>query len=278
MTPLSQYLGSQIPRNSRFVVPVASAEARPRPRRRGIVLALVAALICAAVGAASAGAERLAPGSLRLLPHTPGTGSTFAVNATFDQEPGTQLQAYDVDIARGLRIDPRAVSGRCSVTRARAGKCPRSSRIGAGQGDVRVQGPAVPQGGNFKLSIDFFLTPPQRHGDVAGIVLAGREPASGLGFALVGRIVPLARGRYGYELRFRDTAKELPAGYSVQLGHIRAHIGATRHSKHRTRHLLTTPRTCRPGGWPFLLRVVYTSDESPSPETEEYSGTAACSR
>ena len=248
----------------------------PLPRSASLLVVAVALLLATCV--ASAGAEDLAPGSLRLLPHTPGTGSTFAVNATFDQEPGTQLQAYDVDIARGLRIDPRAVSGRCGIARARAGKCPADSRIGSGEGAVRVQGPAVPQGGNFTLGIDFFLTPPQRHGDIGGIVLAGREPASGLGFALIGRIVPLASGRYGYELRFRDTARELPAGYSVQLGHIRAHIGATQRVGRRTHHLLTTPPTCRRGGWPFRLRVVYTSPDSPAPETENYSGTAACSR
>src|SRR4051794_22456915 len=128
MTPLSQHL------------------------RRGTSLIAIGAALIFAANVASAGAERLAPGSLRLLPHTPGTGSTFAVNATFDQQPGTQLQAYDVDIARGLRIDPRAVAGRCSVARARAGKCPRSSRIGSGEGAVRVQGPAVPRGGAFTLS------------------------------------------------------------------------------------------------------------------------------
>src|SRR5947209_17632688 len=237
-------------------------------RRR---LLTTVALVVALAAAAPATADHLPPRSIRLLPKSSGSPSTLAVNASFDQPPGAELQAYDVDIARGFRFDPRAVAGRCTPSQARASTCPASSRIGAGQGQVHVTGPGVP-GSDFTLDIAFYVMRPQQHGDIAGLVLAGREPQSGLHFALLGRMIRLAHGRYGLELRFDHTAGELPSGYTVQLQRVHVRIGARRVSHGVHYNLLVNPPSCSRGTWPFLLTVAYSSG------TERYSAAGACTR
>jgi hypothetical protein len=234
-------------------------------RRRSRRLALaVAALLLATV--AAAGAEHFTPGSLRLTPNKTRSATTLVIDAAFAQQPGAQLEAYNVDIARGFRFDPRAVARRCSVAQARSSTCPAASRIGSGSAEVSVSGQGASNGA-ATFGVDFYLVPPQRHGDLAGLVLAVGPKGSGGGFALIGRMVRLKRGPFGLELRFADAGKQLPQGFTVQLNHIQAHIGA----QHRGHHLLTTPSTCRPKGWPFRLVVAYSTG------TETYSGPAACS-
>jgi hypothetical protein len=219
---------------------------------------ILVVLLAAAVPAT---AERFEPGSLRLNPNTTRTATTLMINAGFDQPAGAQLEAYNVDIARGFRFDPRAVAKRCSVAQARSSSCPAGSRIGAGNADVTI-------GGNpARFAVDFYLTPAQKRGDIAGLVLSVHQEGSDQGFALVGRMVRVKRGPYGLELQFADAAKQLPTGVVVQLNHIHAHVGA-----HRRGHsLLTTPKTCSAKGWPFRLVVAYSTG------TETYSGPAACS-
>ena len=213
------------------------------------------------MAAAPAAADKFRPGSLRLTPDTTHSAAKLVVNAGFDQKPGARLQAYNVDIARGFRFDPRAVPVRCSVQQAQNATCPAGSRIGGGSATVTIAG----QRSSF--GVDFFLTPPQRHGDIAGLVLSVRRPGTENGFALIGRMVRLAHGPYVLELRFADAGKQLPPNLEVQLNRIHAKIGA-RHAGHS---LLTTPRTCGKGGWPFRLVVAYSTG------TETYSGPAACS-
>jgi hypothetical protein len=182
-----------------------------------------------------------------------------------------------VDIARGYRFDPRAVRKTCTLAEARASSCPAASKIGGGGGHVTVFPPSgQPQ--ELSLGIDFFLTPPQRPHDLAGLVLAAHEPGSGLTFNLVGEMVRVPRGRYGLELRFADTAAELPSNITVQLHRVnvrfgtqrRVTVGSGRHRRRVTYHLLTNPPTCGRRGWPFLLTVSYTTG------TEKYAAYGRC--
>jgi hypothetical protein len=222
-------------------------------------------------------AEKLPPGSVRVLPARVGAPATLAWHASFDQPPAAQLQAYNVDIARGYRFDPRAVRKTCTLEQARASRCPAASKIGAGGGQVTVFPPSGPPQ-ELALGIKFFMTAPQRRHDLAGLVLAAHEPVSGLTFNLVGRIVTVPRGRYGLELRFTDTAAELPSNITVQLHRVNvrfgaqrsATVGAGRHHSRVTYHLLTNPPTCGRRGWPFLLTVSYTTG------TEKYAAYARC--
>jgi hypothetical protein len=223
---------------------------------------LAAGLALLLVAAAPAAGEKFKPGSLRLTPDTTHSASKLVVNAGFDQEAGARLEAYNVDIARGFRFDPRAVAKRCTVQQAQASSCPAASRIGSGSAKVTITG----QRSTF--GVDFYLTPPQQHGDIAGLVLSVHQAGNASGFSLIGRMVRLAHGPYGLELRFADAGKQLPAGIDVQLNRIHAKIGA-RHAGHS---LLTTPRACTRAGWPFRMFVAYSTG------TETYSGPAVCSK
>ena len=244
---------------------------------RSLVAALLALVAVGLATAIAASAEQLPPGSVRVLPPVAGSPSNLRWTASFAQPAAAELQAYNVDIARGYRFDRRAAHGTCTVAQARSSACPAKSRIGSGVGQVTVLAPSIPRR-EFSLTINFFITAPQRKGDIAGLVLAGREPTSGLTFALVGRIVPLRRGPYGLELRFANTAAELPSGVTVQLHRVDVRFGTQRTvtrgtgaSRRRlTYHLLTNPTVCPRRGWPFLLTVTYSTG------SEKYSAFGAC--
>jgi len=228
--------------------------------------------------AGAAAAEVLAPGSLKASPSRAGSPSRLVVNASFDQPPGAELEGYNVDIARGYRFEPRAAAGRCTVAQARAGACPASSKIGSGTGRLAVKGATLGRT-QFVVAIAFYMMRPQRPGDIAGLVLAGRDPRSGVHFALLGRLVRRRHGRYGLELRFAHTARELPAGFQVQLRRVHVEFGTQRtvvrrqggQAKPVTYHLLTNPGACPAAGWPFLLTVTYSTGP------ERYTARAACS-
>jgi hypothetical protein len=223
-------------------------------------------------------ADQLPPGSVRVLPSQAGAASTLRWKGSFDQPPAAELQAYSVDFARGYRLDPRAVKGRCTIAQAKSGGCPASSKIGSGQGHVTVITSAAP-GTELGVGIDFFITRPEQPGDIAGVVLAAHEPAAGITFDLIGRLVRLHRGPYGLELRFANTAAELPKGITVQLHRVNVHFGTQRTvtrghgaQRHRvTYHLLRNPKTCRHHRWPFLLTVKYSTG------AEKYFAYGACS-
>jgi hypothetical protein len=111
-------------------------------------------------------------------------------------------------------------------------------------------------------------------------VLAAHEPKSGLTFNLIGRMVRVQRGKYGLELRFADTAAELPSNITVQLHKVNVRFGAQRtvtvktggHRRRVSYHLLTNPPSCGRRGWPFLLTVSYTTG------TEKYAAYGRCHR
>jgi hypothetical protein len=245
-------------------------------RTRSVSTLLAAGILLAA--AATAGyAEQLPPGSVRVTPPVAGSPANLRWTASFAQPAAAELQAYNVYIARGYRFDPRAAHGTCTIAQARSSTCPAKSLIGSGTGRVTVLGPSIPRR-DFALTIDFFITAPQRPGDLAGIVLSAHEPVSRLTFSLVGRILARSSGTYGLELRFANTAAELPRGITTQLHRVDVHFGTQRtvirgHGANRRRvtyHLLTNPMTCAPGGWPFLLTVTYSTG------TERYSAFGAC--
>jgi hypothetical protein len=241
-------------------------------------LCILTCVLVTLTSAAAAAAEVLAPGSLKASPARPGSPSHLVVNASFDQPPGAQLEAYNVDIARGYRFEPRAAAGRCTVAQARAATCPTNSKIGSGTGRLSVKGSTL-QRTQFVVAIAFYLMRPQRPGDIAGLVLAGREPESGVHFALLGRLLRRRHSRYGLELRFAHTARELPSGFHVQLRRVHVEFGTQRtvvrrqggQAKGVTYHLLTNPRVCPSAGWPFLLTVTYSTGP------ERYTARAACS-
>jgi hypothetical protein len=219
-------------------------------RRLAVGVALSTAVAGGGYAAVLAQAEVLPPGSIKALPRIAGAPSRLVVSASFAQPAGAELRDYNVDIARGFMFDSRAAAGRCTPRQARGTGCPASSRIGGGMGQVSVQS------AQFSVPITFYIMRPQRAGDIAGLVLAARQGA--VGFALLGRLVRVRHGIYGLELRFANTARELPSGVQVQLRHVHVSFGTQRvirlghgaTTRRVTYQLLKNPTRCSRSGWP----------------------------
>lgn len=241
---------------------------------------------CALLAAGTAGAQSAPQGSVAVIPNVAGKPSRLAVDASPGDagSSGEQARSAAVLIARGFRIDPRSRARRCSRDQAERFECPAASRIGRGQADGTASlGPAASQ--SFSADIDLFLAPAQRRGDIAGVVVQVREPQSGFRATGTGRLIRLASGRYGSELRFDQLAggQQLPPGVTVTVQRIRLSVSASRtvrkvvRRRHRRRvrrvryHLIRNPRTCS-GSWPYEVRVSYASGE------RAFQGSIACRR
>lgn len=235
--------------------------------------ALLAASALATAVALPAGAA--SPRPVRLVPNSAGAASKLVVDVNGGGSASAPIRGVHLLIARGFRIDGRAVAGRCTPAQAQRFACPASSRIGSGTASGHATGPLIPGGSYaFTADVDAYLAPPPQRGDVAGVVVRARERKSGQQGTATGRLVPLAHGRYGLELRFDDLARGAPQlpGTTVTLDRIALSAGASRRV-HRTRHsLITNPPRCRAGGWPYELDVIF-ADHMTS-----RTGSAACRR
>ena len=158
---------------------------------------------------------------------------------------------------RGLKVDARSRSKRCSAEQARDFNCPKESKIGSGEAAGHASGGVVPGGRqDFTAKIETFLAPRVRKGDIAGVVLQINEPQSGNKGSVTGRIVPV-RGskKFGVKLRFDDFPEppEYP-GVTIAVDRITLLTGARR----GRRSLLTNPAKCGSGhSWPFRVEAVY---------------------
>ena len=231
------------------------------------------------------------PGAVQLDPNIAGRASTLRIElgqealagrSSNDERP----QSLHLQGTRGLRINPRAVARRCTDEQADAFNCPARSRIGSGSAEGRAETSPV-TGIDFTATIDVFLAPRRQVGDIAGVVVQIREPQSGQRFTVKGRIIPIAAGPFGSELRFEglDGGGELPPGVTVTLRRVQITAGAQRVVRRRvtvrrngmrrrvTRRfrytLLRNPRTCT-SPWPYRLRVVYRD------RTEDFNGSVDC--
>ena len=251
---------------------------------------LATTLALAAALPASAGAAEAPPGAVALAPDTAGRASAFEVELgpeVLGQTPqGNPPNAVSLLGTPGLKIDPRAVAGRCSDAQADRFDCPSASRIGSGSAQGHAEGALVPGGRyDFTASILVFLAPPRASGDLAGVVLQVSEPQSGQRFNAKGRI--RRDPAFGWETRFEGLAGggQLPPGVTVKLDRITLRVAANRTVRKRVTvrrngkrrrvikrfrySLLTNPRTCT-GAWPYRLRVEYAD------RTDEYDGAAPC--
>lgn len=227
------------------------------------------------LGAVAARADVLPSGSVHMTPARAGAPSTLVVHASFDQPAGAHLLTYNLDFARGLRFDLRAVAGRCTLAQARSAHCPANSRFVAGTARVSVgtaSGTSLQSGSTYTI----YLMAPPRRGDLAGVALIAQR--GGFAISLVGPLVRLPRGPYATEIQFRNIASELPPGLVVQIRRVDARFGTqrtvmVRHGRVRERvtyHLFTNPDTCTRRGWP--LRITW----GMSTGIEHYVGTARC--
>ena len=252
-----------------------------------MLIALVALGLPAAASAADA-----PQGAVRLSPDVAGRATELRVEiggeVLAQNTSNEQPRALSLFGTRGLKVDPRAVSGRCTEAQADAFDCPASSRVGDGSAQGRAEGAIIPGGGfDFTARIDVFLTAPRQSGDVAGVVVLVSEPQSGQRFNARGRVVKVASGAFGTETRFEGLSGggQLPPGVTVKLNRVELRIGAKRTvrktvtvrrhgkrrqvKKRRTYSFLTNPRTCT-GSWPYRLRVEY------SDRADDHDGNVAC--
>lgn len=254
-------------------------------------LVMLAAAVIVTVGAPASAAEA-PPGALRLSPEIAGKRSALDV----DLGPGAltggaqsrRPQSVALFGAAGLKIDLRAVAGRCPDSGAGRFDCPESSRIGRGTAQGHAEGALVPGGRyDFTAQIDVFLGHPREPGDLAGLVVKVSEPQSNQHLMAGGSIRRIAQGPFGSETRIDSLSggSEPPPGVTVTLDRVQLRVAASRtvrrkvtvrrHGKRRrvTRRVrygfLTNPRTCA-GSWPYRVHVEY------SDGGEDFDGTVPC--
>ena len=227
-----------------------------------------------------------------------GTALLVTADASVLSSKGQSAESVSFALARGVRVDSAARERLCARDRAARSACPASSRIGFGRFVVAVRGFGLGSGETELMwSIDAYLGTPLRRGDAASVVLTGRllgassvsallEPALGTRVpstsTTVGRLVRLASGKYGIELRFEKLPVELdvatpvtatPARLELALSAVRrvrqdfvrrvrvrtlSGYEVRRIPDHRLvgHHLLRTPQSCN-GSWPLELRVSF---------------------
>lgn len=250
---------------------------------------LVRIVIASVLVAASLPAVAFAKGPIvKLDPNVAGRASHLRVDA-YPGSPGQGVRSVVLSAARGFKFDPRARAARCGAAKASKFECPAASRIGGGTATGSATGLVIPGGRyDFKASIKSFLAPPQRKGDIAGVVFQVTEPGSGQRGTVTGRVLRVSDGPYGLELRFENLGAAAPSypGVTVSIDHVVLRAGASRtvvrkrtvtrdgrrvtvRKKHRF-DLITNPPKCT-GWWPFRVTVGY------GDHNEETFGQARCS-
>jgi hypothetical protein len=275
---------------------------------RGVLIAVAASAVAAAAPAAAIAGVTFAADALPAETHH---GSILL--ADIDPSALTAHQDSPSSIAfelpRGVRLDTRARKRECSAAEAAAIQCPAESKVGEGNAVTRLSGYLFPGGQTDGVAwIEEFLGVPVQAGDPASLVLQiewlGLDPARNavaqvFGTQLprratvTGRIVPIASGPFGLELRF----DALPGGLSVprplsaQVIRLKLSFGAVRRQRqnftrkirvrtvnggtqtqrihdHRLLgfHLLRRPTTC-PGGWPVAVVLGFPSGPETIPGT-----------
>jgi hypothetical protein len=230
-----------------------------KPRHRcAVALCAIAVLLCAVPAAAITEGDQ--PPPIYLDPNTPGSPARLAISVQPPSNSGdSPVRSLILSGPRGLKVDPRSRSARCSATQARNFTCPDASRVGRGQALGHATGAIFPGGrAEFFATVDAFLAPRVKKGDVAGVVLVVTESKSGAQASATGRIVPAVKGSgaFGVRLRF-DDLPQYP-GVTLSVDRIDLVAGAWRKVKRHRYSLLTNPGACgSAGAWPFRISVVY---------------------
>ena len=238
--------------------------------------ASIAALALAPAAVAQAPATKIT-----FNPDQAGKGSTLSVEVQGDEAfAGRTPRTVSVLVQRGFKLEPKARSVSCSDP----DNCPAASRIGSGRAVIVAEG-SIFTGGpqEFTAELTLYLAKAQVKGDRAGLVITYREPRTGASGRLVGRVIRLASGPYGYELRTEgldSTAPSFP-GVTARLRSLQFTAGARRtvrikrkrrRARKVTYHLITNPSTCD-GAWENRVRA-----EFPDGTTAERELTSPCQR
>jgi hypothetical protein len=181
--------------------------------------------------------------------------------------------AVVVDVQRGFKADPGAVSTLCTPAQATANSCPAASQIGHGTVKAHVT-TSLPLGfgsGDYDIAVKGFLAGAQQAGDLAGVVLQAtvQTPTGVQNLSTIGRLLRPSAGPYGLELRFDKFPQiQPPAGVTltVTVTQIELFAGASRRvkvakgKKRRTftSALITNPAKCT-GTWRGKVSATFTA-------------------
>jgi hypothetical protein len=247
---------------------------------RRVATLSVPAAILAAIASLAGPASAAEP--LVLNPNEAGEGTRLEIDVD-PRSGGEEPQSLSLMLKRGFRLDTRSVSALCTVPQANSGSCPEGSSIGRGHTEVTLSGYLEPDDSADVISrIDAYLAPAAQPGDSAGMVLQLTELISKQRTHLTGRIIPVASGLFGYELRVDSLPTgEPPPPVTATFKRLRLFIQARRKVvktkkvrgrkvKKRIRyHLFRNPRNC-PGSWSYEVRIRLASRE------ERRAGAAPC--
>ena len=263
-------------------------------RRRHLLL-LIALLALPATALAQAQGDV----SINLAPSKAGKHSRLSFTAAGSALSSGQQTPKSVSlfIARGFKLDPRARKGRCTDEQAQQFDCPVDSKVASGTADGEVTIPPFPAF-SFSATVEAFLAPRAQPGDIAGVVVEGRESKSGRQAVIHGRLLRVSGDpRFGAELRFENFdlgQGQAPTGASAKLNHFDLSVEARRkvtkvrvvrrrvHTRHGTKirrkrrkrvhryYLITNPRTCA-GSWAYQLQATF-----PSGPDQVRDGSVAC--
>jgi len=238
------------------------------------LLALLAVLPFSAAGVALA-ADKAPDGTVRAVPNIAGHASTLELDAKgstaalkSDETPSKVVLA----LTRGLGFDGRAVARRCTDGQANQNACPTGSRAGKGTADFHVTNATGMTVFSGTADIGVFLAP-RGKGDIGDVQVV--VSAAGMTGSAHGKLVRVARGRFGSELRFMiPKTNGVPMGFKVTVQRLRLSTGARRTVRVRVRRggrtrtvrrtytLLRNPSRCPASHrWPVQLRATYSSGE-----------------
>lgn len=215
--------------------------------RRTVLIAVSSLLAFAAVAFAAGSAK------LTIEPNKAGAGSVATIDAT-PPNGSKNPRSVALKVVKGVKFDGRAAPKRCSNAQANQNNCPAGSRIGGGRIDVT----ATP-GGPVVVDVALFLGPKRNAGDLAGLVGIATVRATGQKGHAFGRLLRIDEGRLGLESRFGglDKAIKPPAGFKVQVDHLKLRFGKHRQVNGKRVDLIRNPSTCGDKGWPYAAVVTY---------------------
>ena len=185
---------------------------------------------------------------LTVAPRDPGAGAVATIDVRLPRGSHPP-HALALRMARGTKFHDRAVARRCRNAQAARDECPAASRIGGGMASVE----ASPGGPRTSIDIDMYLAPRRVTDDLTGVVVVTRS--QGRTRYAAGRVSELARSRYpklGLQLRIEGLERVL---FGMGLRQLNVHFGVHRTVDGRRRDLLTNPRSCPPGGWPWTIAL-----------------------
>lgn len=216
--------------------------------------------LLAPAGAAAAPADI----AISLSPNRAGAGTTLSATVRGgDELQGRQASGFVLSAQRGFRFDPGAVAGRCSAAQASDDACPSDAEIGSGRAVIVAKNLLLLGGRQtFTAALTAHLGKPEQAGDLGSIRVGFSEPQTQIKGTATGRIVPVASGPYGIQLRFEgiDGGGALPPGTTVELQELNLTAGARRIERkrvtRRVRVKLKHPRRSRKTGKLIRTKLV----------------------